>query len=466
MRASGRIAGALAGLVLAACTKIIGLPDLPDVKGAGGTGLGGSSNGGASGSSAVASGGTHPSARGGTGGAGATSAGGSGGDETPTTGGSSAGGTAGNIGAAGEAGAESAGSGGSGGTLEVAGGSAGSGTVGSSGGTGGSGGSSGGTGGSTGGNGASTGGTGGTGGTGVTYCPDAPNMPTSCQISQIGVAAQWAKWSVSGPHTFKVVSDDLVSDDATGLTWQRNVAERNDASCSGPVTLNRDEATCYCNSLSLPDATFGWRLPSRVELITLLSYGSEPIIDTNAFPDTPSDYFWTSSTESDGGGGWYVSLGSGAVNLRRDDTNAYYFVRCVRGGSRSAPAAYHYTVGSGTLAGTVLDNGTQLRWQTAFFGPESTADLAADCAASTVGGRSWRSPNLSELLSLVDETLSAPAYDGGLFQSGPDTIFGPDYDYGSSTVAPNGINAVSFAVGETEGMDPKTSKLSRCVTDE
>src|SRR4051812_24357751 len=77
----------------------------------------------------------------------------------------------------------------------------------------------------------------------------------------------------------------------------------------------------------------------------------------------------TSSPNSAEAGGWEIAFNSGGVTLI-GGTSDRYFVRCVRDGT--PPPATHYSAGTGSLSGTVLDNATQLRWQAAEIGPSST----------------------------------------------------------------------------------------------
>lgn len=115
-----------------------------------------------------------------------------------------------------------------------------------------------------------------------------------------------------------------VCDRTTLLEWERAVG-------SDPRTW--DDAKAYCDSLLL-DGASDWRLPTRIELLSIVDFGrKEPSIDPVAFPDTPSDAFWSST------------LMFNVFN----DPNAYLvvfdrghaapftkaeplFVRCVRGG--------------------------------------------------------------------------------------------------------------------------------------
>ena len=79
-----------------------------------------------------------------------------------------------------------------------------------------------------------------------------------------------------------------------GRVWQRNV---------DPVRRTQPDALAYCKALDI-DGRSGWRLPSVDELQGirfkpgLVAGGNGscvPSIDQNAFPDTPADWFWTST---------------------------------------------------------------------------------------------------------------------------------------------------------------------------
>jgi hypothetical protein len=266
--------------------------------------------------------------------------------------------------------------------------------------------------------------------------------------------SKWANWTIAPKESFLLTSEDLVIDNTTGLTWQRKVAGRTSASCTGPVRLTRDQAMCYCSALSLPGATYGWRLPTRAELMTIVLFGNgSPAIDLQAFPGTTAASFWTSSTSPDGKGAWDVYFGNGAMN-NTGDLSAMNLVRCVRGSHDSS--GEHYTLGTGALAGTVLDNGTQLRWQTKPIGPKTGDELAQICAASTLGQLTWRLPTIMELISLVDDTRTDPAFDKTVFEGGSD-----DYH---STTQDNGGLGVGFWWGQTEGLPFSSKGYGRCVS--
>jgi hypothetical protein len=117
------------------------------------------------------------------------------------------------------------------------------------------------------------------------------------------------------------VQPDTVRDLGTGLVWQRSTPDR---------TFGFDDARAYCSALTLAGQQ-GWRLPSMPELLTLIDEGAPaaPMIDTTAFPNTPSEAFWT-STEFGGASGmaWqvYFDRGNGLYGL----TSAQFRARCVR----------------------------------------------------------------------------------------------------------------------------------------
>jgi hypothetical protein len=74
-----------------------------------------------------------------------------------------------------------------------------------------------------------------------------------------------------------------------------------------------------------------WRLPTRVELLTLVDDTKwNPAIDTSKFPDCQSDWYWTSTPAafSPADCAWIVGFGFGGANWFSRDGRA--FVRAVR----------------------------------------------------------------------------------------------------------------------------------------
>ncbi len=76
-----------------------------------------------------------------------------------------------------------------------------------------------------------------------------------------------------------------------------------------------------------------WRMPSVEELFCLADRARvSPAIDTAFFPDTKSDWYWTSTVyaPSPGDCAWSVGFGDGGSGW--DDQNNEGFVRAVRAG--------------------------------------------------------------------------------------------------------------------------------------
>jgi Protein of unknown function (DUF1566) len=115
-----------------------------------------------------------------------------------------------------------------------------------------------------------------------------------------------------------------VLDIATGLTWQQ-------ADAVGDVPLST--ALTTCPTPALPGA--GWRLPSMRELATIWDFSQfDPPIDEAAFPGTPLDDYWSSSSGMPvagsyfGSGAWYLYFGIDGVN--GETWTGLGRVRCVR----------------------------------------------------------------------------------------------------------------------------------------
>jgi hypothetical protein len=115
---------------------------------------------------------------------------------------------------------------------------------------------------------------------------------------------------------FQPQTGNSVHDASTGLTWQQTL---------DPRSFNWSEAGIYCAGLGN-----GFRLPSVKELEIIVDDTRQfPSIDMTAFPNTPSEYFWTSSRWSG------LPTTAWVVGFNYADSNGYVDtmplrVRCVR----------------------------------------------------------------------------------------------------------------------------------------
>lgn len=142
-------------------------------------------------------------------------------------------------------------------------------------------------------------------------------------VSWIVVVAVSAAGNVQAkakPGRFVVDEKDVtVLDNLTKLTWQRVV----------PGQANYWQAAKdYCKSLSL--AGGGWRLPTVRELQSIVDFGhNNPSIDKTAFPNTPSENFWSATaTSATSSYAWSVHFNNG--NSDYGGIIGTYRIRCVR----------------------------------------------------------------------------------------------------------------------------------------
>ncbi len=138
--------------------------------------------------------------------------------------------------------------------------------------------------------------------------------------------SEWARYPLPGTPAASrryVTVGSTVIDCVTGLEWQQ----------TSPAT-NYDQAGAIANCEGLVLGGYDdWRLPSRIELQSLLDYtvvpGVGPTIDTLAFPGTLNTSFWTSSTAHDVAGfGWIVGFYDASVYY--NVTSSMCRARCVR----------------------------------------------------------------------------------------------------------------------------------------
>jgi len=134
-------------------------------------------------------------------------------------------------------------------------------------------------------------------------------------------------------------SKELVLDQITGLMWVDD-ANVSTVTKQWVTTANYnagdynntsgDTATTYCSNLTLGGYS-DWRLPTSLELESIVDYGRYNPSINPIFKNTSSNFYWSStSAKSPIDYAWIVDFNLGSVggNLKNGST----YVRCVRGG--------------------------------------------------------------------------------------------------------------------------------------
>jgi Protein of unknown function (DUF1566) len=179
-----------------------------------------------------------------------------------------------------------------------------------------------------------------------------------------------------------------LTDAVTGLTWQVSPPKE---------PLTQSEAASYCDGLELGGHD-DWRLPSRVEYVSLLDEGKGAgYALPPAVPFDATGTYWTSSTSGVTVGLFFVvddAVGGWNVVVEDSESPA----RCVRGAALTGSLQAE--------GGVVTDSMTGLVWQASEL--EATTRTWAEaldyCESLVLAGKSdWRLPSIKELATLVDE---------------------------------------------------------------
>ncbi len=213
----------------------------------------------------------------------------------------------------------------------------------------------------------------------------------------------------------------IVQDTFTGLVWEQTV---NGTSFTWNASSPVGSAQNYCATLRKGGYT-DWRVPNIVELQSLVDYtiGNPGItINTTAFPNTPSNYFWTSlSSVFPSTGAWDIRFNNGEMEPDGTIGSTSYPVRCVRGSGHNPTIRYTDELGN-PLNGTgtqVNDQVTGLIWERT-QAPSTYNWTAAQsyCGTTlTLGSKIWRLPTVKELTTIVDYTVYNPSINGTVFPS-------------------------------------------------
>jgi hypothetical protein len=209
------------------------------------------------------------------------------------------------------------------------------------------------------------------------------------------------------PSSYHATRPGVVFDETTGLAWEAN---------PGAAMLSAPDAAQYCADLRLDDRC-DWRMPSRIELVSLVDFTRrDPALDA-ALPVTSGD-FLTSSTVEDFR--WRVGS-DGATRVLSSSLSTMARVRCVRTQVAHPPEEPRYAVVGEAPDDAVTDRGTGLSWQRRPSSATYTFAEASDyCAGLALVGGGFRVPSMKELQTVLDE--QAPSYvDPDVFPDYPAT---------------------------------------------
>lgn len=222
---------------------------------------------------------------------------------------------------------------------------------------------------------------------------------TGQTISATATFGEDSDYLINAP-SFTDNSNGTVTDNITGLMWQKVDA--------GEMTW--DNAVAGAAALSLGGFT-DWRLPTPAEAFSIMNHGRNPALDSTYFQSNPSgtsQYWWTNDTYgTDTTRVWSTNAGGGIGPHSKTQTvsaggTSRFCARYVRGASASVGHNY-YNNGDGTI--TDIDTG--LMW-TQVPGSARNWNAAMTYAEglTTATYTDWRLPNVKELQSLVDITMT------------------------------------------------------------
>ncbi len=256
-------------------------------------------------------------------------------------------------------------------------------------------------------------------------------------------------------------NSETVTDNNTNLIWQRNLPSTYSGCTKGSPAGSQcswQEAINYCDNLTLAGNS-NWRLPNIEELETLINYGRyNPSIDTTIFPNTPGNYFWSSSPYvgySDYA--WDVYFGYGSV-YSYYKTDSYYF-RCVSGNEYKPAGSFTEETKNSKVI--VTDSKTNLQWTKECVSGKTWQQALSYCETLDYGSYTdWRLPNINELKTLINRNRYNPVSDFPDFPGMPLNYF---WSSSSNVNNTNGAWYVYYGVGVVDSDDKAGSGYVRCV---
>lgn len=231
---------------------------------------------------------------------------------------------------------------------------------------------------------------------------------------------------IINPQSFTDNGNGTITDNITGLMWQKTDG--------GEMTF--ENASVYCDNLIL--GTYSdWRLPTGIELFGINNFSClNPALNNVYFTQTLAEYWWTREVQCNAATNvWAVNAGGGIGAHPKSETisaggSKKFHVRAVRNPFSTISPMPHFTDNGNE---TITDNFTGLTWQKIQSSTTLSWEEALLSAGSstTAGNTDWRLPDIRELQSLNDPTLSKPSFNKTFF---PNCISG---NYWSSTSMKN-----------------------------
>lgn len=239
--------------------------------------------------------------------------------------------------------------------------------------------------------------------------------------SSVAAAAPdpWATWpmpnapssGLPNPQSYDTSTPGIAVDRVTGLMWQRGAILLSSAK-EGDAPSILEQSLAVCAALDL-GGYHDWRMPSRIELVSLLDFVDYPASNAAVFPadgDLMNAFYLSSSRHALGTanasvGEVYFNSAPGVLYANivafPPVGDASYTplqgpdaVRCVRGhGAATGP---HYTIGDGI----VRDNWTGLTWVQAPSVRMEPSAIGSYCNSLVQNGGGWRAPSANELETL------------------------------------------------------------------
>ena len=243
----------------------------------------------------------------------------------------------------------------------------------------------------------------------------------------------------SGGNFTKDFTNNTVRDNTTGLLWQDDTT----------ITKTWDNALTYCKNN-------GWRLPSVLELYTILDRSNTNPAINSEFQNIDTDNaYWTSTIlNSDNTQAWYIDFtdqGDDYFGLK----NTTHNIRCVQGKSLTT------TLIRDDNKEVVLDKQHKLMWHdsetvsTIITNWDNAMNICSNL--NLAGFTDWYLPNINELYSIIDRNKTNLVIKDAFTYSG--------IIYWSSTESNDNINKyqLDFQNGNVENKIPEYLNHVRCV---